>query len=163
NQLGGDDFDDLLLERLEREFQNRYGIDLRRGHPAAHARLWWAAEEGKKKLSFEPYVQVREEALVIENGRPLHLDLELSRPEHEVERVLVDVSPFSFGPSYLAERGGFPYPHCYHPIIHRNTPLPVTRTDGYWTAHPHQTTVQIEIYQGEDEDALKNILVGDFC
>jgi molecular chaperone DnaK (HSP70) len=81
---------------------------------------------------------------------------------HEVERVLVDVSPFSFGPSYLGERGGFPYPHCYHPIIHRNTPLPVTRTDRYYTAYPYQTAVQVEIYQGEDEDALKNILVGDF-
>jgi molecular chaperone DnaK len=242
NQLGGDDFDDLLLERLEREFQEQYGIDLRRGHPSGHARLWWAAEEAKKKLSFEPYARVQEEALVIENGKPLHLDLELSRPEyeemirpliestldsvskalgdarkspsdldaillvggstrtplisqrlqeltgleprqdvhpdlcvalgagvlasrlagHEVERVLVDVSPFSFGPSYLGQRGGFPYPHCYHPIIHRNTPLPVTRTDSYCTAHPCQTTVQLEIYQGEDEDALKNILVGDF-
>ena len=242
NQLGGDDFDDLLLERLERQFQNQYGIDLRRGHPAAHARLWWAAEEAKKKLSFEPYVRVREEALLIENGKPLHLDLEISRDEyeemirpliestfdsvskalgdarkspgdldaillvggstrtpivaqrlreltsleprqdvhpdlcvalgagvlasrvagHEVERVLVDVSPFSFGPSYLGERGGFPYPHCYHPIIHRNTPLPVTRTDKYYTAYPYQTAVQVEIYQGEDEDALKNILVGDF-
>ena len=242
NQLGGDDFDDLLLERLERQFQNQYGIDLRRGHPAAHARLWWAAEEAKKKLSFEPYVRVREEALLIENGKPLHLNLEISRDEyeemirpliestfdsvskalgdarkspgdldaillvggstrtpiiaqrlreltsleprqdvhpdlcvalgagvlasrvagHEVERVLVDVSPFSFGPSYLGERGGFPYPHCYHPIIHRNTPLPVTRTDKYYTAYPYQTAVQVEIYQGEDEDALKNILVGDF-
>jgi molecular chaperone DnaK (HSP70) len=79
-----------------------------------------------------------------------------------VERVLVDVSPFSFGPSYLGERGGFPYPHCYHPIIYRNTPLPVTRTESYATAHPHQTSVQIEIYQGEDDDALKNLLVGDF-
>ena len=242
NQLGGDDFDDLLLERLERQFQNQYGIDLRRGHPAAHARLWWAAEEAKKKLSFEPYVRVREEALLIENGKPLHLNLEISRDEyeemirpliestfdsvskalgdarkspgdldaillvggstrtpiiaqrlreltsleprqdvhpdlcvalgagvlasrvagHEVERVLVDVSPFSFGPSYLGERGGFPYPHCYHPIIHRNTPLPVTRTDKYYTAYPYQTDVQVEIYQGEDEDAVKNILVGDF-
>jgi molecular chaperone DnaK (HSP70) len=242
NQLGGDDFDDLLLERLERQFQNQYGIDLRRGHSAAHARLWWAAEEAKKKLSFEPYVRVREEALLIENGKPLHLNLEISRDEyeemirpliestfdsvskalgdarkspgdldaillvggstrtpiiaqrlreltsleprqdvhpdlcvalgagvlasrvagHEVERVLVDVSPFSFGPSYLGERGGFPYPHCYHPIIHRNTPLPVTRTDKYYTAYPYQTAVQVEIYQGEDEDALKNILVGDF-
>jgi molecular chaperone DnaK len=242
NQLGGDDFDDLFLERLEREFQRQYGIDLRLGHPAAHARLWWAAEEAKKKLSFEPYARVREEALVIDNGKPLHLDLELSRSEyeemirpliestldsvskalsdarkspgdldaillvggstrtplisrrlqeltgleprqdvhpdlcvalgagvlasrlagHDVERVLVDVSPFSFGPSYLGERGGFPYPHCYHPIIHRNTPLPVTRTDSYCTAHPYQTLVEIEIYQGEDEDALKNILVGDF-
>ena len=242
NQLGGDDFDDLLLERLERQFQDQYDIDLRRGHPAAHARLWWAAEEAKKKLSFEPYVRVREEALLIENGKPLHLNLEISRDEyeemirpliestfdsvskalgdarkspgdldaillvggstrtpivaqrlreltsleprqdvhpdlcvalgagvlasrvagHEVERVLVDVSPFSFGPSYLGERGGFPYPHCYHPIIHRNTPLPVTRTDKYYTAYPYQTAVQVEIYQGEDEDALKNILVGDF-
>jgi len=242
NRLGGDDFDDLLLEHLEREFQSLYGIDLRRGHTAAHSRLWWAAEEAKKKLSFEPYARVREEALVIDHGKPLHLDLELSRPEyeemirplvestldsvskalndahksagdldaillvggstrtplvaqrlqeltglaprqdvhpdlcvalgagvlasrlagHEVERVLVDVSPFSFGPSYLGERGGHLYPHCYHPIIHRNTPLPVTRTDRYCTAYPYQTSVQVEIYQGEDEDALKNILVGDF-
>ncbi|HTG60875.1 MAG TPA: Hsp70 family protein [Terriglobia bacterium] len=242
NQLGGDDFDDLLLERLEREFQRQYSIDLRHGHASAHARLWWAAEEAKKKLSFEPYARVREEALVTDNGKPLHLDLELSRSEyeemirpliestldsvskalsdarkspgdldaillvggstrtplvsrrlqelthleprqdvhpdlcvalgagvlasrlagHEVERVLVDISPFSFGPSYLGERGGFPYLHCYHPIIHRNTPLPVTRTDTYFTAHPYQTEVDIEIYQGEDEDALKNILVGDF-
>ena len=83
NQLGGDDFDDLLLERLERQFQNQHGIDLRLGHPAAHARLWWAAEEAKKKLSFEPYVRVREEALLIDNGKPLHLDLEISRDEYE--------------------------------------------------------------------------------
>src|SRR5205823_14052665 len=45
NHLGGDDFDDLLLERLEQEFERLYGIDLRHGHAAAHARLWWAAEE----------------------------------------------------------------------------------------------------------------------
>ncbi len=242
NQLGGDDFDDLLLEKLEREFERRYNIDLRRGHAVAHARLWWAAEEAKKKLSFEPYVRVREEALAVDNGRPLHLDLEVSREEyedliraladstldsvsqaladarkvprdldaivlvggstrtplivrllrertgldplgdvhpdlcvalgagvlasrlagHDVERVLVDVSPYSFGPSYLGERGGFPYGHCYHPIIRRNTPLPVTRTDSYATAHPFQTTVDIELYQGDDEDALKNIPVGNF-
>jgi len=242
NHLGGDDFDDLLLERLEQEFERLYGIDLRHGHAAAHARLWWAAEEAKKKLSFEPYVSVREENLVIQNGKALHLDLELSRTEyeemilrlvestldsvsktladagkgasdldaillvggstrtplisrllrersgleprqdvhpdlcvalgagvlasrlagHEVERVLVDVSPYSFGPSYLGDRGGVLYPHCYRPIIHRNTPLPITRTESYWTAAPYQKVVQLEIYQGEDEDALKNILVGDF-
>ena len=242
NQLGGDDFDNLLLERLEREFQNKHGINLQDGHPVALVRLWWAAEEAKKKLSFEPYVRVREEALVSQNGKPLHLDVELSREEYEemirpliestfdsvskalqdarkgpsdidaillvggstrtplisrrlrelttleprqdihpdlcvalgsgvlasrlaghgVERVLVDVCPFSFGPSYLGERGGLPYPHCYHPIIYRNTPLPVTRTESYATAHPYQTSVRIEIYQGEEDDALKNILVGDF-
>jgi len=79
-----------------------------------------------------------------------------------VERVLVDVSPFSFGVSYLGTRGGYPYPHCYKPIIRRNTPLPLTRTEQYMTSHPYQTEVDVHVYQGDDNDALKNILVGDF-
>src|SRR5262249_9625009 len=81
---------------------------------------------------------------------------------HAVERVLVDVSPYSFGISFLGDRGGVPYPHCYRPIIHRNTPLPVTRTERYDTSHPYQTKVDIHVYQGDDDDALKNVLVGDF-
>lgn len=81
----------------------------------------------------------------------------------DVDRVLVDVSPYSFGPSYLGERGGVPYPHCYHPLIRRNTPLPVTRTESYYTSFPGQTRVDIQIFQGDDEDALNNVLVGDFC
>ncbi len=81
---------------------------------------------------------------------------------HDVERVLVDVSPYSFGPSYLGERDGVPYSHCYRPIIRRNTPLPVTRTERYYTSYDYQTQVDIDIYQGDDPDALKNILVGNF-
>ena len=42
NRLGGDDFDDLLAELLAKEFQKQHGIDVRQGHPAAKARLWWA-------------------------------------------------------------------------------------------------------------------------
>jgi molecular chaperone DnaK len=80
----------------------------------------------------------------------------------EVNRVLVDVSPYSFGVSFLGERGGFPYPHCYKPIIRRNTPLPLTRTEQFSTSHPFQTEVDVQIYQGDDDDALKNIPVGDF-
>ena len=242
NHLGGDDFDDLLAERLAAEFEKQHGVDVRQENPAAKARLWWAAEEAKKKLSFEPYVKIREEALVTRLLRPLHLEVEISRDEYEamirplvdstldsvskalqdsgkkpgdmdaillvggstrtplvssllientgleprqdvhpdlavalgagvlasrlagraVERVLVDVSPYSFGVSYLGDRGGFPYPHCYKPIIRRNTPLPLTRTERYMTSHPYQTEVDVHVYQGDDEDALKNILVGDF-
>jgi molecular chaperone DnaK (HSP70) len=80
----------------------------------------------------------------------------------EVERVLVDVSPYSFGPSYLGLRGGVEYPYCYHPIIRRNTPLPVTRTESYYTSFPGQREVEIQIFQGDNEDALQNVLVGDF-
>ena len=242
NRLGGDDFDDLLAEKLTQEFQKQHGIDLREGHAAAKARLWWAAEEAKKKLSFEPFVAIREEALVTVAGTPLHLEMELSRQDYEemirplidstldsvskalqdsgkkpseidavllvggstrtplvvsrltevmgleprqdvhpdlcvalgagvlasrlsgkeVDRVLVDVSPYSFGVAYLGERGGYTYGHCYMPIIKRNTPLPLTRTEPFVTSFPFQTMVEMEVYQGDDEDALKNILVGDF-
>ena len=80
----------------------------------------------------------------------------------DVDRVLVDVSPYSFGPSYLGERGGVPYPYCSPPITRRNTPLPVTRTESYYTSFPGQREVEIRIFQGDNEDALQNVLVGDF-
>ena len=81
---------------------------------------------------------------------------------HQVERVLVDVTPYSFGVSFLGERGGVSYPHCYKPIIRRNTPLPVTRTERFYTSHPYQEEVDVRVYEGEDEDALRNILIGDY-
>jgi molecular chaperone DnaK len=242
NQLGGDDFNDLLAEHLLATFQHKYGIDLRRDHPVARARVWWAAEEAKRRLSFEPETTVREEALVTLDGKPLHLELEITREHyesmirplleqtlesvskaladarkgpsdldaillvggstrtpliaemlkertgitpreeihpdlcvalgagvlasrlggHDVERVLVDVSPYSFGVSYLGERGGVPYPHCYKPILRRNSPLPITRTERFYTSHAYQEEVEICVYEGEDEDALRDILVGEF-
>src|ERR1700722_3291006 len=57
---------------------------------------------------------------------------------HDIQRVLVDVSPYSFGPSYVGERDGMMYRFCYHPVIKRNTPLPVTRTEEYFTAGDFQ-------------------------
>src|SRR5712691_5010211 len=91
NRLGGDDFDDLLAERLAQEFQKQHGVNLREGHAAAKARLWWAAEEAKKKLSSEPFVKIREEALAVEGGKPLHLEVEISRHDYEnMIRPLVD-------------------------------------------------------------------------
>ena len=82
---------------------------------------------------------------------------------HNIDRVLVDISPYSFGPSHLGVLNGRPHEHCYHPIIQRNTPLPVSRTDSYHTLVDGQTDWQVSIYQGDDPDALNNILVGRFC
>jgi molecular chaperone DnaK (HSP70) len=81
---------------------------------------------------------------------------------HDIERVLVDVTPYTFGVSFLGDRGGVTYPHCYKPIISRNSPLPITRTERFYTSHPYQEEVDVRVYEGEDEDALRNILVGDF-
>ncbi|MDZ7696859.1 MAG: Hsp70 family protein [Deltaproteobacteria bacterium] len=242
NRLGGDDFNELLMKRFVAEFEKDHGINLQDGHPAALSRLWWTAEDVKKRLSAELYVNIREEALLVDAGKPLHLNMEISReeledmirpqiestlecvsramsdagkqsgdldaillvggstripmiervleeragvrPRHDVhpdlcvclgagvlasrlsgqdvDRVLVDVTPYSFGPSYLGEQNGMEYPYCYHPVIHANTALPVTRTEKYWTSSPYQETVLFNIFQGEDPDAMKNIPLGDF-
>ena len=83
NHLGGDDFDQKLVDHLLELFRKQHNVDLRDNNPGAYARLWWAAEAAKKQLSFEPYASVREESLIVVDGRPLHLEAEISRSEYE--------------------------------------------------------------------------------
>ncbi len=79
-----------------------------------------------------------------------------------VHAVLVDVTPYTFGTSALDELDGQWTPHRFVPIIRRNTPVPVTRSEVFYTAFPYQEAVEIRVYQGENENALDNIEVGRF-
>jgi molecular chaperone DnaK len=81
-QLGGDDFDQELVDFLAERFSQEYGVDPRTD-PRALARLTRAAEAAKVTLSSQPFAQVKEEYLLTEGGRPLHLDAEVSRVEFE--------------------------------------------------------------------------------
>ncbi|MDP9314868.1 MAG: Hsp70 family protein [Chloroflexota bacterium] len=81
-QLGGDDFDQRLADRLAERCIEQHGIDPRTDR-RAWARLMRAAEAAKIRLSSQPFVQIREEYLLTEHGRPLHLDVEISRTEFE--------------------------------------------------------------------------------
>jgi molecular chaperone DnaK len=81
-QLGGDDFDDRLVEFLAERFEQDHGVDPRNDRRAL-ARLSRAAEAAKITLSSKPFVQVREEYLLTREGHPLHLDVEISRVEFE--------------------------------------------------------------------------------
>src|SRR4051794_2088717 len=81
-QLGGDDFDELLLNLLCNNFQRDHGIDLR-ADLVTRSRVLRAAEEAKKRLSSEPFTRVQEEFIAEKNGQPLHLDQEVSRAEYE--------------------------------------------------------------------------------
>ena len=80
----------------------------------------------------------------------------------QVARVLVDVTPYSFGPSVFGDLDGEPYPECFSPVIPRNTPLPASRTEVYQTMVEDQKAWDVRIYQGEELDALRNILIGRF-
>jgi len=81
-QLGGDDFDERLVDFLVDAFQEKHEVDPREDR-AAMARISRAAEAAKIKLSSQPFVKIREEYLMTHEGHPLHLEVELSRIEFE--------------------------------------------------------------------------------
>lgn len=81
-QLGGDDFDALLLDHVCEHFQNEHGIDLRTV-PVARSRMLQAVERAKQELSNEAFVEIAEEFIVEKDGKPLNLQLELDRHNYE--------------------------------------------------------------------------------
>ncbi len=88
--LGGDDFDDLLLDHIARQFQEMYEVDLRT-HRVSKARLLRAVEDAKKKLSDHAFARIEEEFIADRDGIPLHLSTEVGRDEYEgLIRPLVD-------------------------------------------------------------------------
>lgn len=83
-----------------------------------------------------------------------------------VGAVLVDVTPHSLGIRCLdfQANGGFPMPfeHRFVPIIRRNSPLPVNRSEVFATVADEQPEVEIEVFQGENNDVRRNHRVGKF-
>jgi molecular chaperone DnaK len=79
-----------------------------------------------------------------------------------VSAVLVDVTPYTFGTSVYGELDGMPHPAVFSPIIPKNTAIPVTRTEVYYTLHDNQAAVDVNIYQGDALDATENLLIGEF-
>jgi molecular chaperone DnaK (HSP70) len=76
--------------------------------------------------------------------------------------VLVDVTPYTFGTSAIAELDGHLYPYTYFPLIRKNTPIPVTKSEVFQTFEDGQPAIIVHVYQGEDRDALNNTLIGSF-
>ena len=76
--------------------------------------------------------------------------------------ILVDVTPYTFGTSALAEMYGMEYPHCFVPLIKKNTPIPVTFSQSFYTVYDGQDAVEVKVYQGENRDAMKNTEIGEF-
>src|SRR5262249_8125749 len=81
-QLGGDDFDDLLLKHVCDRFQEEHGVDLRT-NLVARSRLLQAVEVAKRHLSDHPFARIEEEFIAEKEGRALHLNMEISRQDYE--------------------------------------------------------------------------------
>jgi len=69
------------------------------------------------------------------------------------QRILVDISPYTFGTSCLGFVDGEHCQHQFVPIIKSGTPLPARRGKVFYTAIPGQTAVNVRIFQGDNQDA----------
>ncbi len=240
-QLGGDDFDQLLLDHVSDKFAREHGTDLKKS-TSAMARLLRSVEDAKKRLSFDPVTTIEEEFIAEKDGKPLNLVMEIERFEYErlirplllktlscldlamsdaklqanqidkvvlvggatrtplihqllgerlgrpihsevepdlavamgaavqggliagvdVGPILVDITPHTLGISALGQLNGFLSPYHFSPIIERNTPLPVSRTEIYSTVYDEQDAAKIDVFQGENDDTRYNDQVGEF-
>ena len=82
NRLGGDDFDEVVVEWILSEFKKNTGIDLS-GDIQAMSRLREAAEKAKIELSGTGTTQINLPFITMRDGQPEHLDLSLSRAKFE--------------------------------------------------------------------------------
>jgi molecular chaperone DnaK len=241
NKLGGDDFDQEIINHIVERLQQKFGVDIRKSRKAM-ARINRAAEAAKQTLSDQPFVTIEEEYLDEHDGAPVHLSLELARNDYEemivdyidetleavhialkganliasdideillvggstrtplvsqrleeefrkqprlevdpdlcvatgaaiqaamiagadVSAVLVDITPYTYGTSAVGELDGEFYPYKYVPIIHKNSSLPISKTEVFYTMVDNQEQVEVHIFQGEEPDALNNIQIGEF-
>ncbi|MDG2028822.1 MAG: molecular chaperone DnaK [Acidimicrobiales bacterium] len=81
-KLGGDDWDDAVIDWLAESFKNDHGVDLRNDAMAAQ-RLKEAAEKAKIELSQTQSTQVNLPFITATDAGPLHLDYELSRAKFQ--------------------------------------------------------------------------------
>jgi molecular chaperone DnaK len=93
NRLGGDDFDQLIIDYLVEQFKKDNGMDLSKDK-AAVQRLKDAAEKAKKELSGVMTTNISLPFITVVDGVPQHLDVNLTRAKFEelsnglVERTL---------------------------------------------------------------------------
>ena len=82
NRLGGDDFDDKVVNWIVSEFKKSSGIDLSKDLQAM-SRLREAAEKAKIELSGTNSTQINLPFITMKEGQPEHLDMSMSRAKFE--------------------------------------------------------------------------------
>ncbi|ADL51169.1 molecular chaperone DnaK [Clostridium cellulovorans] len=232
-RLGGDDFDQKIIDHIAETFKNEYGIDLRNDKMALQ-RLKEAAEKAKIELSSSMQTNINLPFITADATGPKHIDMDLTRakfnelthdlvqrtltpmqkalddakmninqidkvilvggstripavveavknftgkepskginPDEAVavgaaiqagvltgdvkDVVLLDVTPLTLG---IETMGGIATP-----LIERNTTIPTRKSQTFSTAADNQTSVEINIVQGERQMAADNKSLGRF-
>jgi len=90
NRLGGDDFDERIIDHLVKEFKKEQGVDLTKDKMAMQ-RIKDAAEKAKRELSGVASAQVSLPYISVTDNGPVHLEMSLTRAKfNELTEDLVE-------------------------------------------------------------------------
>ena len=114
-------------------------------------------QEFLRQLLERDVVQPLPPDTVVGTGAGIYAGIK-ERAEEIREVVLTDLCPFTLGTGVSNDAGG---PLLFSPIIERNSVLPISRTQTYYTVSDMQTAICVEAYQGEERYCRDNLLLGD--
>lgn len=114
NKLGGDDFDQKIIDYIAEEFKKEHGIDLRNDKMALQ-RLKEAAEKAKIELSGVMTTNINLPFITADQTGPKHLDLNLSRAKFE--SLTADLVEKTMGPARQALADAALDPKDIHKVI----------------------------------------------
>jgi molecular chaperone DnaK len=115
NHLGGDDWDQRIVDWLVTDFKNSYGIDLSKDKMALQ-RLRETAEKAKIELSSSTESQINLPYITHSEQGPLHLDTKLSRAEFQkMTSDLLDRCKAPF--QQVIKDAGIPLDKIHHVVL----------------------------------------------
>lgn len=76
------------------------------------------------------------------------------------DMVMTDVCPFTMGVEVVKEFGGQLAEGYFHPVLHRNSTIPVSREEIFSTVRPNQKEVEVRVFQGDARRVADNMELG---
>jgi len=89
----------------------------------------------------------------IQAGREMGLDS---------SSILLDITPYTFGTSAMGAINGQPTHTMFVPLIRKNSKLPASKSEVFYTLFDGQEVAEIKVYQGEHQNALDNVLINKY-
>ncbi len=112
----------------------------------------------KARFGFDPRFEINPD-LIVAMGAAIQGGTMAGR---KTNSILVDITPHTYSTAvHFTDDDDSAEMHCL-PIIPRNTPLPVSKSDVVYTRHDNQETINTTVCQGEGHLLHENRLVGEF-